>query len=116
MNKRHINFSIQVDMFIVFSSIFLIFLESTGFKAVKGLRVLTAAKTLRAVTRSEGMRLIHLKAITMSIFDMWNVSMIIFLFFTIFAILGVQLFPGRFCRWVYSRVHSSKNSKFSYLF
>ncbi|CAD7702749.1 unnamed protein product [Ostreobium quekettii] len=96
-------------MLIVFSSIFLIFLESANFKAVKGLRVLRAAKPLRAVTRSEGMRLI-LKAMTMSIAAMWNVSLVIMLFFTLFAILGVQLYSGRFYRWTYSTVISKEIS------
>lgn len=56
----------------------------------QGLRVLRAVKPLRALTRSAGMQLIF-KSLTLSLAAMGNVSIVVLLFFLIFAILGVQV-------------------------
>jgi len=47
-------------------------------------------KPLRALTRSAGMQLIF-KSLTYSLAAMGNVSVVVLLFFLIFAILGVQV-------------------------
>ncbi len=70
---------------------------TTSVAAVAALRVLRAFKPLRLLTRSAGMRLVF-KSVTMSLMSMANVSVVCVLFFLIFAILGVQLFAGRFYR------------------
>jgi hypothetical protein len=57
---------------------------------LQALRVLRAIKPLRALTRSAGMQLIF-KSLTMSLAAMGNVSVVVMLFFLIFAILGVQV-------------------------
>ena len=72
---------------------------TTSVGAVSALRVLRAFKPLRLLTRSAGMRLVF-KSVTMSLMSMANVSVVCILFFLIFAILGVQLFSGRFYRCV----------------
>ncbi|GMH39581.1 hypothetical protein BSKO_07479 [Bryopsis sp. KO-2023] len=87
----------QVDLLIVASSILVIVLESTHVQFVKGFRVLRAIKPLRALTRSAGMLLVF-RSVTLSLAAMANVSIVCLLFFAIFAILGVQLFSGRFYR------------------
>lgn len=87
----------QVDLVIVASSILVLVLESTSFNYVKGFRVLRAIKPLRALTRSAGMLLVF-RSVTLSLKAMANVSIVCLLFFVIFAILGVQLFSGRFYR------------------
>jgi SNF family Na+-dependent transporter len=56
----------------------------------QGLRVLRAIKPLRALTRSAGMQLIF-RSLTLSLAAMGNVSIVVLLFFLIFAILGVQV-------------------------
>jgi hypothetical protein len=57
---------------------------------LQALRVLRAIKPLRVLTRSAGMQLIF-KSLTMSLAAMGNVSVVVMLFFLIFAILGVQV-------------------------
>lgn len=61
----------------------------------QALRVLRAIKPLRALTRSAGMQLVF-RSVTLSLAAMVNVSIVCVLFFLIFAILGVQLFSGKF--------------------
>ena len=86
-----------VDLAIVVSSVLLLALESIAddLQAVKGLRVLRAAKPLRTLTRSQGMMLVF-KSLSMSVMSMANVTIICLLFFAIFGILGTQLFGGDF--------------------
>ena len=86
-----------VDLSIVVSSVLLLALESVAddLQAVKGLRVLRAAKPLRTLTRSQGMMLVF-KSLSMSVMSMANVTVICLLFFAIFGILGTQLFGGDF--------------------
>uniref|UniRef100_A0A061RPV3 Voltage-dependent calcium channel L type alpha-1D n=1 Tax=Tetraselmis sp. GSL018 TaxID=582737 RepID=A0A061RPV3_9CHLO len=86
-----------LDLLIVVTSVLLLALETvaSNLQAIKGLRVLRAAKPLRTLTRSKGMMLVF-KSLSMSLMSMANVSVICLLFFIIFAILGVQLFSGEF--------------------
>jgi hypothetical protein len=72
-------------------------LEGTDLSIVRSLRVLRAIKPLRALTRSAGMQLIF-KSVTLSLAAMANVSMVVLMLMLIFAILGVQLFHGKFRR------------------
>ena len=51
--------------------------------------------TRRTLTRSPGMMLVF-RSVTLSLASMANVSIVVGLFFLIFAIMGVQLFGGRF--------------------
>ncbi|GLI63280.1 hypothetical protein VaNZ11_006186 [Volvox africanus] len=89
----------QVDFLIVVTSLLEIILDTVtdSVDAVSALRALRALKPLRLLTRSAGMRLVF-KSVTMSLMSMANVSIVCILFFLIFAILGVQLFSGRFYR------------------
>ncbi|GIL57898.1 hypothetical protein Vafri_13128 [Volvox africanus] len=89
----------QVDFVIVVTSLLEIILDTVtdSVDAVSALRALRALKPLRLLTRSAGMRLVF-KSVTMSLMSMANVSIVCILFFLIFAILGVQLFSGRFYR------------------
>lgn len=48
----------KVDLLIVVTSVLLLILENVNIEAIKALRVLRAAKPLRALTRSAGMRLV----------------------------------------------------------
>lgn len=80
---------------IVLSSVSVLVLESLDVNFVKTLRVLRAIKPLRVLTRSAGMLLVF-RSVTLSLAAMANVSLVCLLFCIIFAILGVQLFSGRF--------------------
>ncbi len=76
----------------------------------QALRVLRAIKPLRALTRSEGMRLVFV-SVTRSVTAMANVSIVVVLFILIFAILGVQLFAGKFYRCAEQRVARSPSAR-----
>ncbi|WIA28050.1 hypothetical protein OEZ86_010635 [Tetradesmus obliquus] len=88
-------FQNQVDFTIVVTSLVMLALDTMNLEIIKALRVLRAIKPLRALTRSAGMQLIF-KSLTLSLAAMGNVSIVVMLFFLIFAILGVQLFHGKF--------------------
>lgn len=95
--NKQVPWSVQVDLVIVASSVLVLVLEGLSFHYVKGFRILRAIKPLRALTRSAGMLLVF-RSLTLSLAAMANVSIVCLLFFVIFAILGVQLFSGRFYR------------------
>lgn len=65
--------------------------------AAQGLKALRAIKPLRMLTRSAGMRMVF-KSIVLSLAAMANVSIVLIIFFFIFAILGTQLFMGLLSR------------------
>eukprot|EP00892_Ulva_mutabilis_P003109 jgi/Ulvmu1/1279/UM011_0003.1 len=85
----------KLDCFIVCTSVLLIAAETSadGFQAIKAFRVLRALKPLRTLTHSAGMLLV-LKSVTLSVAAMANVSLLVFLFFVIFGVMGMQLFSG----------------------
>lgn len=85
----------QLDLFIVFISALLIGLDTTNVSFLKGLRVLRAMKPLRTLTRNKGMQLVF-KAVTYSLASMANLTLLCLLCLLIFAIMGVQLFGGKF--------------------
>jgi hypothetical protein len=84
-----------VDGAIAIVSAVLLVLEHSNMEILRSLRVLRAMKALRVLTRSSGMQIIF-KSITLSLAAMANVSMVVLLMMVIFAILGVQLFHGKF--------------------
>jgi hypothetical protein len=84
-----------VDALIVVTSLILLALEKSKVEILNSLKVLRAIKPLRALTRSQGMQLIF-KSVSLSLAAMANVSMVVLLLMLIFAILGVQLFHGKF--------------------
>jgi hypothetical protein len=92
---------LQLDVLIVVISIILAVVESRNVAAIKALRVLRALKPLRTLTHSAGMLLV-LKSLTQSLGAMMHVSLLLFISFIIFGILGVELFAGKFYRCVLS--------------
>jgi hypothetical protein len=84
-----------VDALIVVTSLILLAMEKSKVELLNSLRVLRAIKPLRALTRSAGMQLIF-KSVSLSLAAMANVSLVVLLLMLIFAILGVQLFHGKF--------------------
>lgn len=92
--KRLVN---AVDFTIVVTALLELALQALNLEAVHALRVLRVLRALRILTRSAGMRLVF-RSVVMSLSAMANVSVVCLLFFLIFAILGVQLFNGRFYR------------------
>ncbi|XP_074595082.1 sodium voltage-gated channel paralytic isoform X1 [Brevipalpus obovatus] len=75
------------------------FLGFSNIPAFKTMRTLRALRPLRAMSRLEGMRVV-VNALVHAIPAIFNVLLVCLIFWLIFAIMGVQLFSGRFsyCR------------------
>lgn len=72
-------------------------LSSIG--AFRALRTLRALRPLRAVSRWEGMKVV-VNALIQAIPSIFHVLMVCLVFWLIFAIMGVQLFGGRYHKCV----------------
>mmetsp|Transcript_75812 Transcript_75812/g.164111 ORF Transcript_75812/g.164111 Transcript_75812/m.164111 type:complete len:115 (-) Transcript_75812:70-414(-) len=85
-----------LDFFIVMVSIidFLI-TDSTKLKALKALRAFRALRPLRMISRNEGLKLI-VDALLTAIPALGNVLMVCSLFIFVFAIVGINIFGGKF--------------------
>ncbi|CAL8132976.1 unnamed protein product [Orchesella dallaii] len=64
-------------------------------QAFKTMRTLRALRPLRAMSRMQGMRLV-VNALIQAIPSIFNVLLVCLIFWLIFAIMGVQLFNGKF--------------------
>lgn len=76
------------------------YIDATIGNQVSWARVLRIGRTLRPlrmVSRNEGMKVV-ISALGLSLPNMFNALLLSFAFFTIFAILGLNLFMGKFFR------------------
>jgi len=64
-------------------------------QAFKTMRTLRALRPLRAMSRMQGMRIV-VNALVQAIPSIFNVLLVCLIFWLIFAIMGVQLFNGKF--------------------
>ena len=71
----------------------------TDFSSLRVLRTLRAARPLRALSRCQTMRVV-VDALLKALPAIGNVFLVVFLFWLIFSILGVNLFGGRFGKCV----------------
>ncbi|XP_043795205.1 sodium channel protein para isoform X13 [Apis laboriosa] len=67
--------------------------------AFRSMRTLRALRPLRAVSRWEGMRVV-VNALVQAIPSIFNVLLVCLIFWLIFAIMGVQLFAGKYFKCV----------------
>ncbi|XP_023707955.1 sodium channel protein para isoform X18 [Cryptotermes secundus] len=67
--------------------------------AFRSMRTLRALRPLRAVSRWEGMRVV-VNALVQAIPSIFNVLLVCLIFWLIFAIMGVQLFAGKYHKCV----------------
>nr|AMD09816.1 sodium channel alpha subunit [Acartia hudsonica] len=72
-------------------------LGAGGIQAFKTMRTLRALRPLRAMSRMQGMRIV-VNALVQAIPSIFNVLLVCIIFWLIFAIMGVQLFAGKFYR------------------
>ena len=82
-----------MDLGIVIFSIFSLFSDQNGLSALKALRCLRALRPLRVISRAPRLRVL-VQAIIAAIPDVVNVLVVILLFFSLFTIIGVNLFKG----------------------
>ena len=93
-----------LDFFVVMSSLLEILMPlftggdgADSLKSLKALRALRALRPLRMVSKNEGMKLV-VGALMGSIPSMANVLVVCLLLLLILAIVGVNLFKGKFFR------------------
>lgn len=74
-------------------------LGASGIQAFKTMRTLRALRPLRAMARMQGMRVV-VNALVQAIPSIFNVLLVCLIFWLIFAIMGVQLFAGKYYKCV----------------
>ncbi|XP_050525635.1 sodium channel protein para-like isoform X3 [Daktulosphaira vitifoliae] len=74
-------------------------LGASGIQAFKTMRTLRALRPLRAMARMQGMRVV-VNALVQAIPSIFNVLLVCLIFWLIFAIMGVQLFSGKYYKCV----------------
>ncbi len=84
-----------LDFVIVLCSIVALVADSGETRSVKAFRLLRVLRPLRMISRNEGLKL-AVKALLMSIPDIFNVLIIYLLFFVVFGIFSVNYFKGGF--------------------
>ena len=92
-----------LDFFVVMSSLVELFMPviqgggdgNASIKSLKALRALRALRPLRMVSRNEGMKIV-VKALMTSLPGLTNVIVVCMLLLLILAIVGVNLFKGKF--------------------
>jgi len=84
-----------MDFFIVSASIFDMALVDSDLKVLKILRMLRTLRPLRFLTHNVGLKLI-VNALISSVGGIVNVLLVVAVVFLIFAIIGVNLFAGKF--------------------
>eukprot|EP00094_Tigriopus_californicus_P006087 TCALIF_05863-PA protein Name:"Similar to para Sodium channel protein para (Drosophila melanogaster)" AED:0.15 eAED:0.18 QI:29/0.48/0.42/0.88/0.68/0.76/26/1108/2230 len=74
-------------------------LGAGGIQAFKTMRTLRALRPLRAMSRMQGMRVV-VNALVQAIPSIFNVLMVCLIFWLIFAIMGVQMFAGKYYKCI----------------
>ncbi|XP_055343397.1 voltage-dependent L-type calcium channel subunit alpha-1D-like [Paramacrobiotus metropolitanus] len=86
-----------LDLLVVILSLVSYAFDDSEFSSIKTLRVFRVFRPLIAVNRAEGLRrIIH--CVTVALRSIWNVVLVIVVTMIMFAIMGVQIFKGRFYR------------------
>ena len=84
----------KLDFFIVLSTVIDMILSSGGKRAMRNLRLIKILRPLRFISRNENLQLV-VKALLSSAGAITNVTMVIFVIYTMFAILGMSLLKGK---------------------
>ena len=85
----------QLDFFIVVTSIIDLVFVGINFPAIKILRLLRTLRPLRFISHNSGMKIIVV-ALIQSVSHIINVLIVVLVVWLMFAILGVNLFGGKF--------------------
>nr|XP_033321554.1 muscle calcium channel subunit alpha-1 isoform X2 [Megalopta genalis] len=84
-----------LDLLVVCSSLISMSFSSGAFSVVKVLRVLRVLRPLRAINRAKGLKYV-VKCVIVAIKTIGNIMLVTYLLQFMFAVIGVQLFKGRF--------------------
>lgn len=85
----------QLDAFIVVSSIVDMSLDNVDIPAIKILRLLRTLRPLRFISHNSNMKTM-VEALIKSVGHIINVAVVVVIVWLMFAILGVNLFGGKF--------------------
>ncbi|XP_053203092.1 muscle calcium channel subunit alpha-1-like isoform X2 [Panonychus citri] len=86
-----------LDVLVVACSLLSFLPESDELSAVKILRVLRVLRPLRAINRAKGLKHV-VQCVIVAIKTIGNIMLVTFLLNFMFAVIGVQLFKGKFYR------------------
>ncbi|OQV13004.1 Muscle calcium channel subunit alpha-1 [Hypsibius exemplaris] len=86
-----------LDGLVVVLSVISYTITGSDFSAVKALRVFRVLRPLIAINRAQGLKRV-VQCVIVSIKTIWNIILVTFIVEFIFAVIGVQLFKGRFSR------------------
>ncbi|XP_063698598.1 muscle calcium channel subunit alpha-1 [Culicoides brevitarsis] len=84
-----------LDLLVVCVSLISIFSSSSAISVVKILRVLRVLRPLRAINRAKGLKYV-VKCVIVAIKTIGNIMLVTYLLQFMFAVIGVQLFKGKF--------------------
>ncbi|KAG7297125.1 Voltage-dependent calcium channel type D subunit alpha-1-variant 2 [Plutella xylostella] len=84
-----------LDMLVVFVSLISMFFKSGSVSVVKILRVFRVLRPLRAINRAKGLKYV-VKCVIVAIKTIGNIMLVTYLLQFMFAVVGVQLFKGKF--------------------
>ncbi|XP_037925281.1 muscle calcium channel subunit alpha-1 isoform X7 [Hermetia illucens] len=84
-----------LDLLVVCVSLVSIFFSSGAISVVKILRVLRVLRPLRAINRAKGLKYV-VKCVIVAIKTIGNIMLVTYLLQFMFAVIGVQLFKGKF--------------------
>ena len=85
----------QLDFFIVCSSIVDMSFENINLPIIKVLRLLRTLRPLRMISHNSAMKVI-VEALLESVGSIFNVVIVVMMVWLMFAILGVNIFGGKF--------------------
>jgi hypothetical protein len=85
----------QLDFFIVVTSIIDLTFDGINLPVIKILRLLRTLRPLRFISHNSGMKII-VEALIQSVGHILNVAIVVVVVWLMFAILGVNLFGGKF--------------------
>ena len=87
----HLKFTI-LDFFIVIMSLIGLFIN--GFQVVKVIRIFRVLRPLKLISKSESLKM-SINAIINSIPSIFNLAVLMFLFYLMAGILGINFFKGK---------------------
>ena len=88
----------MLDFFIVWTSIIDLAFDGINLPVIKILRLLRTIRPLRFISHNSGIKII-VEALLQSLGHIFNVAIVVWLVWLMFAILGVNLFGGKFQYW-----------------
>ncbi|XP_070193049.1 muscle calcium channel subunit alpha-1-like isoform X2 [Littorina saxatilis] len=86
-----------LDLVVVAVSLISFPLDNEAISVVKILRVLRVLRPLRAINRAKGLKHV-VQCVIVAVRTIYNIMLVMFLLQFMFAVIGVQLFKGKFSR------------------